>query len=725
VIEAGSHRSLGATWDGAGVNFALFSETAEGVELCLFDAKGNETTRIAMPERTNGVWHGYLPGCLPGQRYGYRVYGAYDPAAGLRFNPHKLLLDPYARELSGSLRWSPRVFAFDTGDPSDLPLRSVSDSAPFVPKAVVQGDSERPRPRVRLPWEETIIYEAHVRGYTMRHSAVPEADRGSFRGMRNGDVLEYLKALGITTVELMPIQAFVDEQFLQDRGLRNYWGYNTLGFFAPEPRYLGGGGIAEFREMVDAIHDAGLEVILDVVYNHTAEGNHLGPTLSFRGIDNLTYYRLAPDDLSEYVNDTGCGNTINVDHPQVRRLILDSLRYWLTEMGVDGFRFDLAPILGRAASGYEREHAFFKELTEDPVVSAAKLIAEPWDVGPGGYQLGNFPPPWAEWNDRYRDTVRQFWRGDDGNTLGELASLILGSAEIFEPSGRGSWASVNYVASHDGYTTADIVSYEQRHNEANGEDNLDGHAHNYSCNYGVEGPTTDPEINATRRRQSLNLIATVLLSQGTPMLLAGDELRNSQSGNNNAYAQDNHTGWLDWSGLSEDPEFHEQVRTLIRLRRNLPLLRQAAHLHGKSQNARGYPDIGWLGADGEPLSDGSWRDAQTVTVMLCDTGKTKFAATDIQAVAALFNAADTPVECRLPRVSDAGRWYGVFSSGARELVHSRRSIGLAGRSCACFVLSKAPPVRILGLEERKFIDTLLALVPGRGSRHFKHMTLKQ
>ncbi len=691
MIETGFHHPLGATSDAAGVNFALFSEGAERVELCLFDARGNETTRITLPERTESVWHGYLRGCRPGQLYGYRVHGRYDPAAGLHFNPDKLLVDPYARELSGSLRWCPEVYGFDVSASDDPSLRSGSDSAMFVPKAVVQGAHDKPRPNVPIPWEETIIYESHVRGYTMRHPAVPKSDRGTFRGMRNGEVLRYLKALGITAVQLMPIQAYIDEQFLQERGLKNYWGYNTLGFFAPEPRYLGDGGISEFRDMVNAIHETGLEVILDVVYNHTAEGGHLGPTLSFRGIDNRAYYRLQAGDLSQYVNDSGCGNTINIDHPQVRRLILDSLRYWANEMGVDGFRFDLAPILGRTGTGYDQQHIFFRELEQDPLLATTKVIAEPWDVGPEGYQLGNFPQRWGEWNDRYRDTIRQFWRGDK-NKLGDFAKNYLGSADLFERGDRRPWASINYVASHDGYTTADIVSYERRYNESNGENNHDGHAHNYSCNYGIEGQTNDPDISATRRRQRLNMLATVLLSQGTPMLLAGDEFGNSQSGNNNAYSQDNETGWLNWSDLDQDRDFHAQVQTIINLRRNIPLLRQVTHLHGRTQNARGYLDIDWLGPDGERLSESAWSEAHALAVLFCDTRTIDFAASEVQAVAVLLNAAETPVSWQLPRIADAGDWHRVFTTAIAQANNPGvQTIHLSGRSCACLIFAKRPP----------------------------------
>jgi glycogen operon protein len=688
VILRGSDQRLGATWDGDGVNFALFSEHAEAVELCLFDSQGNETARLRLPDRTGDVWHGFVPGCKPGQRYGYRVYGRYDPVSGFRFNPSKLLVDPYARALGGALRWRPEVFGFDSSRPADLSLKNTADSAPFVPKSVVVGTSPKPRPGVRVPWAETTIYETHVRGFTMRHAAVPDADRGTFRGMRNREVLSYLKSLGITTVELMPIHAFIDEHFLHERGLTNYWGYNSIGFFAPSSRYLGSGPIDECREMIDAIHDAGLELILDVVYNHTAEGNHLGPTLSFRGIDNSSYYRLMPGNASEYINDTGTGNTINADHPQVRRLILDSLCYWVEDMGVDGFRFDLAAVLGRTATGYHREHPFFLEIEKEPSLAGIKLIAEPWDVGPGGYQLGQFPPRWAEWNDRYRDGVRRLWRGDDGK-LGEFANVYSASADRFDTSGRGPWASINFVASHDGFALADLVSYEHRHNEANGEENRDGHQHNYSHNYGVEGPTDDVSLQSLRRRQRLNMLATVLLSQGTPMLLAGDELGNSQAGNNNAYCQDNEIGWLDWSGLDADPAFLRQIRKLIRLRANLPLLRQRVHLHGRRRSAAGFHDIDWLGPDGKQLSPEQWQHIRAMTVLLCDT-RSGSGADDVHAVAVLFNTVDDSVTMRLPRVGPSGRWFSVFSTvdGEQELLPEGGEFVLSGRSLACLIFAE-------------------------------------
>ena len=690
MIQRGSQASQGATWDGDGVNFALFSENAEAVELCLFDPAGFETKRYELPECKDGVWAGYLPNCAPGQLYGYRVRGPYDPSAGLRFNPNKLLLDPYAKALAGEFRWRPEVYGFDPDRPDDPAALSSSDSAPFVPKAVVVGERTRPKRGPHIPWAETILYETHVRGYTMRHPAVPAAERGKFAGMRNREVLAYLRSLGVTSVELMPIQAFLDEKFLCDKGLRNYWGYNTIGFFAPEPRYLGG-SIDEFRDMVEAIHDAGLEVVLDVVYNHTAEGNQEGPTICFRGIDNPTYYRLMPHDSSKYVNDTGCGNTTNVDHAQVRRLILDSLRYWVTDMGVDGFRFDLAPILGRTSAGYDREHAFFSELETDPVLSRVKLIAEPWDVGPGGYQLGNFPSSWAEWNDHYRDTLRQFWRGD-AHQIGEFANVYLGSAERFETSNRGPWATVNYIASHDGFTLADVVAYEQRHNEANGEENRDGHQHNHSYNYGVEGPTDDPAIGALRRRQRLNMLATVLLSQGSPMLLAGDEFGNSQAGNNNAYPQDNETGWLDWSGLAADPDFQHQARALIRLRREVALLHQTHHLHGYHHNAAEFSDIEWLGENGERLSADAWQQGHTLSVLLCDTEREIYPGDAIQAVAVLFNTAAEPTLMQLPRVAEKGEWHLVFATQADvPLGPVSDRIALGSRSLVCLLFAESLP----------------------------------
>jgi isoamylase len=688
VIESGDSLELGAVHTGDGVKFALYSSHAEAVELCLFDPAGNETHRLALPDRTDGVWHGFVPGCAPGQRYGYRVHGRYEPSAGLRFNPNKLLLDPYARALAGAFRWDPAVFGYDTEADPETDVPSTTDNAAFMPRGVVVGPQRKLRRRVKVPWRETILYETHVRGFTMRHPEVPASDRGRFRGMSHASVLRYLKALGITTVELMPVHAMIDEQFLMDRGLRNYWGYNSIGFFAPEPRYLRG-DIDECRDMIAAIHDAGLEVILDVVFNHTAEGNHLGPTISFRGIDNPTYYRLLPDDQSQYVNDTGCGNTINIDQPQTRQLISDSLKYWACDMGVDGFRFDLAPILGRSEAGFDRTHDFFRELTSDPALADSKFIAEPWDIGPGGYQLGEFPRGWAEWNDKFRDTARQFWRGDP-HKLGAFAGVFAGSADLFDSRGRHPWASVNFVTSHDGFTLADLVAYESRHNDQNGEANRDGHEHNYSANYGVEGDTDDSEILAIRRRQRLNLLATLLFAQGTPMLLAGDEFGNSQLGNNNAYPQDNPLGWLDWSGLSDDPDFHDTVCRLIALRKAIELCRQSLYLHGERSSPHGYRDIDWLDSSGEKLTEDGWRDVHAMSVLICETRQERIGSGQLLALAVLFNAGEKPVEMSLPDIADTGTWHQFFSSDGS----SAQSGPVAGYAIA----SRA--IVVLGFAER-------------------------
>ena len=634
MIEAGRPSPLGATPDDEGTNFAVFSSVAERVELCLFEPDGSESARIDLPERTDSIWHGYLPGCGPGQHYGYRVHGPYDPDNGHRCNPAQLLLDPYAKALAGNFGWQDAVF--DTNS---------EDSAPHMPKSIVCRPGRLPSfvfPRV--PWQDTIFYEANVRGYTMRHPAVAEADRGTFDGMRNKDVLAYLKALGITSLELMPVHAFIDEHHLAKMDLRNYWGYNSISFFAPSPRYAKQDAIEEFRDMVCAIHDAGIEVILDVVYNHTGESGGSGPTLCFRGLDNLTYYSTEPGAPGTYINDTGCGNTVNVDHPQVQKLILDSLRYWHVDMGVDGFRFDLAPVLGRHNHGYSSKHPMLERISADAELRGAKLVAEPWDPGPGGYQLGHFPRNWAEWNDKFRDTVRRFWRGDE-STGGELAQRLRGSADIFEWSGR----------SHDGFTLADVVSYEQRHNEANGEDNKDGHAHNFSSNYGVEGDTDDPDILAVRERQRLNMLATVLFSQGTPMLLAGDEFGHSQQGNNNAYPQDNETAWLDWEKAETNAAFLARVRKLIALRHETPLLRLGEYLHGCLESAGGIIEIHWFSATGEEMSEHAWSDSSEICVVLSEQRSNGTR----QDVAIMVNGSGSDCEFRLPESID---WRLAFDS---------------------------------------------------------------
>ena len=511
MIQAGSPEHLGAHWDGQGVNFALYSSSASAVELCLFDASGQQVRCFNLPGHQGGVWAGYLPACEPGQRYGYRAHGPWAPELGLRFNPSKLLIDPYARALEGSVQWTGAILDYDHSTIGGSLKPNQTDSAGSMPKCVVTGPyAEFSAPRPHIPWTETIIYEANVRGYTMRHPDIPEHERGKFRGLSNGKILEYLKALGITSLELMPVHTMIDEGFLVGQGLRNFWGYNSINFFTPESRYASGDAGLEFREMVDAIHEAGIEVILDVVYNHTGEGGSRGPTLSFRGIDNLAYYRTDPENPGHYINDTGCGNTINADHPRVQSLVIDSLVYWHRDMGVDGFRFDLAPVLGRSQLGFEPSHDLLRRINDDPGLSATRLIAEPWDPGPGGYQLGQFPSHWTEWNDRYRDKVRRFWRGDEDQLSG-LAKRLHGSSDIFEASGRPPQASINFVTSHDGFTLLDLVSYESKHNEANGENNRDGHSHNFSINHGAEGETGNPEVNQLRRRQRLNMLATLLL----------------------------------------------------------------------------------------------------------------------------------------------------------------------------------------------------------------------
>lgn len=673
-VWPGKPYPLGATWDHHGVNFALFSAHAEKVELCLFDAAGErEIERIALPEYTHQVWHGYFPDLRPGTLYGYRVYGPYEPHLGHRFNHHKLLLDPYSRQLhyprqmNGGLRLGDIHCAYQINH-SDKDLTFDNrDSAPYMPKCVVIDPAFSWREDYRMPlvnWPDTIIYEAHVRGFTMRHEAIPPGQGGTFAGMAHPDIVAYLKALGITSLELMPVHTFVDDGFLLERGLRNYWGYNTLCFFALEPRYCSiGGGINEFKTMVNRLHDAGIEVLLDVVYNHTAEGNQLGPTLSFRGIDNASYYRLLPDNRRYYINVTGCGNTLNLSHPRVLQMVMDSLRYWVTDMHVDGFRFDLASTLGREEHGYDPGSGFFDAVRQDPVLSQVKLIAEPWDIGPGGYQLGGFPAGTLEWNDRFRDTMRRFWRGDE-SMLADLATNLLGSSDLFEHDGRRPWATVNYVACHDGFTLADVVSYREKHNHDNGENNNDGHPVNYSDGYGAEGPTDNRDILAIRMRQRRNLLATVMLSQGTPMLLAGDEFGRSQGGNNNAYCQDNIINWVNWNLIKpEDLEFLDFVRRLIRLRRDYPILRRPYFLHGQHASpSTGFHDIEWLNPNGGIMSREQWqeRDARCLGVLLSGDARPSNAygdPSDTDATLLLvFNAQTHSVNFTLPDSGHNTQW---------------------------------------------------------------------
>ncbi len=677
-MQPGNAETLGSTALADGTNFAIYSKIAERVELCLFDDARKQTQSWFLPGYEDGVWHGFLPGCKAGQRYGYRVHGPYDAAAGLRCNPAKLLLDPYAREIDGEFVWNDAVFDFIAGESGQAGSVCTKDSAPYVPLCVVtRRDVIETQNRPRIPWNETVIYECNVRGYTMRHPGVAAADRGRFSGMRNKDVLAYIKALGITSVELMPVQAFIDEHHLARQGLKNYWGYNTISFFSPMPRY---GSASELREMVRSIHDAGLEVILDVAYNHTAEGGFNGPTVSFRGLDNLAYYRTHPDDPANYINDTGCGNTINVDHPRVRELVLDSLGHFANNYGVDGFRFDLASILGRHDHGFSTTHPLLNEITNDKRLGSLKLIAEPWDPGPGGYQLGNFPQGWAEWNDQFRDTVRQFWRGDDGQS-GDLAQRMHGSADLFENNCRPPFASVNFISSHDGFTLRDIVSYEHRHNEANGEDNRDGHSHNLSCNYGTEGDSDDPALNLLRRRQRLNMLASVLLSQGTPMLLAGDEFGNSQHGNNNAYAQDNETGWLDWNGLDDDPEFVDQARELIWLRRESALLRIEDYVHGSLQLGNSNIEISWINREGEHKNGDEWASSKAFTLQIKSTDDR--IPVSVTAMAIAINGSHESTTLRVPAPERAKSWRIAFTSCDEVNKDiSGESLELSGRSIA-------------------------------------------
>ncbi len=602
-LRAGQAFPMGARHDGEGVNFAVFSQNADRVDLCLFSPDdGREMSRTRLPERTGPIWHGYAPGLEPGAHYGFRVHGAYAPHRGHRFNPNKLLLDPYARRYHGRFLRSRALFGYSaTSAEGDLSFSKL-DSAPFLPKSVVVADAPpRPDGRLQRAWEDTLIYEAHVKGLTRQHLDVPDDVRGTYDGLASDAMLDHLGRLGVTAIELLPVHAFVNDDFLLDRGLTNYWGYNSIGFFALEPRYAGPAGEAGFAAMVDRFHAAGIEVILDVVYNHTAEGDQRGPTLSFRGLDNASYYRLHAGQPRYYVNDTGTGNTLNVANPYVLRMVLDSLRHWVETYQIDGFRFDLATSLAREQHGFDPDGGFLDALRQDPVLSTVKLIAEPWDVGPGGYRLGGFPPGFAEWNDAYRDTARRFWRGD-AHSAQELAQRVLGSAANFDHLGRRSWASVNFLAAHDGFTLADVTSYNAKHNEANGEDNRDGHNENFSDNCGVEGPSDDPEIVERRARRRRNLLATLFLSQGTPMLLAGDEIANSQGGNNNVYCQDNAIGWVDWANA--DVDLRSFVQRLARFRRDHRVLHQTRFLHATPRRD-GHPDVSWRAFDG---SDLNWRD---------------------------------------------------------------------------------------------------------------------
>ncbi|WP_028990462.1 glycogen debranching protein GlgX [Thermithiobacillus tepidarius DSM 3134] len=608
-VWPGSSYPLGATWDGNGVNFAIYSENATKIELCLFDADGNEE-RVRLREQTAFVWHCYIPGLKPGQRYGYRVHGPYEPEQGLRFNPNKLLLDPYAKAIDGVEDWEAGLFGYVLGNP-DLDLVMDEQLSSGAPKSVVvdphfdwQGDGGP-----NIPWHKSVIYETHVKGLTMQHPDVPEHLRGTYAGLASPAIVKYLKELGITAVELLPVHQHVDDHYLVEKGLRNYWGYNTIGFFAPDIRYSSnkeaGAQVQEFKEMVRTLHQAGIEVILDVVYNHTAEGNHLGPTLCFRGIDNPTYYRLVDGQPRYYMDYTGTGNSLNVRHPQTLQLIMDSLRYWITEMHVDGFRFDLAATLARELHDVDRLSGFFDIIHQDPVISQVKLIAEPWDVGEGGYQVGNFPVRWAEWNGKYRDTMRRFWRGDPG-LMAEFGYRLTGSSDLYQNDGRRPYSSINFITAHDGFTLRDLVSYNHKHNDANCEDNRDGTDDNLSWNCGAEGETDDPLVNGLRRRQMRNFLATLLLSQGTPMLLGGDELGRSKGGNNNTYCQDNELNWYDWQLDAESSALLDFVKRLVHLRLEHPALHRSKFFKGRPIRGSDAKDIMWLAPGGNEMTDADW-----------------------------------------------------------------------------------------------------------------------
>jgi glycogen operon protein len=701
----GSPYPLGATWDGIGVNFAIFAEHAASVELCLFDSVDarSEYTRIRLTEQTDMVWHVYLPDVQPGQLYGYRMDGPYEPEAGHRYNPAKILLDPYAKSVARSLQWADEMFGYRIGDPGADLTRDDRDNAMFAPLAAVVdpaftwGEDRRPR----TPWHETVIYEAHVKGFTKLNPRVPEAFRGSYLGLASEAALNHLKRLGVTAVELLPVHHHTDERVLVDRGLTNYWGYNTLAFFAPDIRYTVSSrpvdAVREFKMMVRALHAVGLEVILDVVYNHTAEGNHLGPTLSLRGIDNLSYYRLVPENRRYYMDYTGCGNTLNMQSQRVLQLIMDSLRYWVTEMHVDGFRFDLAAALARELHEVDQLAAFFDIIHQDPVISQVKLIAEPWDLGEGGYQVGNFPVGWAEWNGKYRDSVRRFWRGDGGQ-LSEVATRLAGSSDLYERSGRRPYASINFITAHDGFTLQDLVSYERKHNEANGEQNRDGSDDNLSWNGGAEGPTDDAGVFKVRERQKRNLMATLLLSQGVPMIRGGDELSQTQQGNNNAYCQDNELGWIDWQLTPTQRDFLDFTRQVIHMRRSEPVLHRRRFFQGRRIRGAGIEDITWFDPSGQEMTDEAWGAPAVRSLAVRLSGDAIHERDERgervtgNTLVLLLNAAESDESFTLP-AAPAG-WYWEEAIDAANGVHppaivpGGTSYPLSGRSLAVLVLRR-------------------------------------
>ncbi|WP_040507303.1 glycogen debranching protein GlgX [Gluconobacter morbifer] len=667
-LREGRPSTLGATLEKGGVNFAIFSAHASAVEICLFGPDGKtETDRIPLPEYTDQVFHGWIPDIQAGQLYGLRVQGPYAPDAGHRFNANKLLLDPYARAYHGNLQWDPSLFGYILDHPDKDLSFSTGDSAPFVPKAIITDPTRQDFSRPHRPWRDSVLYEMHVKGYTKEHPDVPERLRGTYAGLADPVLLKRIRDLGVTAVELLPVQSFVTDKYLSDKGLTNYWGYNTIGFFSPDDRYAHepDQAIQEFRQLVRACHDAGLEVIMDVVYNHTAEGNELGPTLSFKGIDNASYYRLMPDEPRYYINETGTGNTFNLTRLNCIRFVADSLRYWVNEMGVDGFRFDLGTILAREADGFHNDATFLRVCRQDPVLSQVKLIAEPWDVGPGGYQVGNFPPGWAEWNDKFRDTVRDFWRGDAHADV--LAPRLLASPDCFNHSGRRTWAPINFVTAHDGFTLMDCVSYNDRHNEANGEDNKDGSSDNRSCNYGAEGPTDDPKIQAIRWRQCRNMLATLFLSQGTPMLLAGDEIGRTQQGNNNAYCQDNPISWIDWAVPPEGEDLRAFVQRLTHLRSRYPILHRSRFLMEAYNRDLDIQELTWVNANGGTMLPDEWKTAQCFGLMI--DGRSQPSGIRRRGADAtvllVFNAWEDVVKFTLPETGE-GQWKMLLDTNQPE-----------------------------------------------------------
>ena len=700
-VREGRPNPRGATWTGLGVNFALFSANATKVELCLFDPSGeHEVERIELPEYTDQIFHGFLPDARPGCIYGYRVHGPYEPLNGHRFNPNKLLLDPYALSIIGHLEWNPALFGYHMESGDDLTF-DERDSAPFMVKGRVidtafsWGDDRPPR----RSWGETIIGELHVRGYTARRSTVPEPMRGTYRGLSDPSVIAHLKSIGMTAVELLPVHSFIDDDYLIQKDLKNYWGYNSIGFFSPARRYASVPDFAfsEFKEMVARLHEAEIEVILDVVYNHTAEGNERGPTLSFKGIDNASYYRLMPDQPRFYINDTGTGNTVNLSHPRVIQMVTDSLRYWVQDMHVDGFRFDLGTILAREPYGFDQQSGFLRAVGQDPVLSGVKLIAEPWDCGPGGYQVGGFAPGWAEWNDRFRDVVRSFWKGEDG-VLPEFATRITGSADKFDWGGRRPWASVNFISAHDGFTLEDIVSYDHKHNDANGESNRDGTDNNHSWNHGVEGPTDDAAINALRERQKRNMLATLFFSQGLPMLLAGDEIGRTQQGNNNAYCQDNPISWVDWELDERDEALKRFVGKLAQIRRDFPILRRERFLTGAWNEHLQVHELTWLTPTGTEMQDENWRDRNARAFGLILDGRAQTSGLRKRGLDRtlylIVNAHHDPIAFTLPKLAGGTGWTMLIDTNAPDMpLGSRRDFEAAlnaeGRSLVLLELEHA------------------------------------